>query len=306
MITYNHEDFISEAIQSVIDQDCPNIQLVISDDASSDDTPAIIKGFYEKHPSVILPNINKSNVGLTKNFNLALEKCSGEYITFLDGDDIFCPGKLLVQYKFMSENPQFVLSYHDVEVFSSATNEHIYNWQDRFIGRNLSPAELVRYGPVLPYLGVMMRREYVPPKANESIPFGSDWLFWIESLMKGNSQAGFINLILGRYRRYSGNLTKDWDWKIEDQLNTLAIVEKTWPVLSKASKKRKAEIYLISIIRFLRKRELGKALKAVRLMVKYGYPNYFILLRLPIRELIFFIKARYRFDDLVESLFKST
>ncbi len=304
MITYNQADFVAEAIQSVIDQDYPNIQLVISDDASSDDTPAIIQDFYERNPKVILPNINKSNIGITKNFNLALERCNGEYVTFLDGDDVFSPGKLSHQQEFMSENPQFAVSYHDIEVFLSTTGEHLYNWKDRFIGRNISIAELVRYGPVLPYHGVMIRRECMPRKVDESIPVGSDWLLWIESLIYCNSQAGFINLTLGRYRRYSGNITRAWAWKIKDQLSTLAIVEKSWPDLSSASRKRKAEIYLIDTIINFRKKEFGKALQAVGLMFKYAYPNFCILLRLPIREFIFLIKTRGRFDDLVESLFK--
>jgi glycosyltransferase involved in cell wall biosynthesis len=303
MLTYNQADFVSDAIQSVINQSYPNIQLVISDDASSDDTPAIIKDFYEKNPKVILPNINQSNIGITKNFNLALERCDGEYVALLDGDDIFFPGKLSHQQKFMCENPQFTITYHDVEVFLSTTGEHIYNWKERFIGKNISTSELVRYGPVLPYPGIMIMRECMPLKLDESISVGSDWLLWIESLINCNSQAGFINLTLGRYRRHSGNITKDWDWKIEDQLSTLAIVEKTWPDLSAASKKRKAEIYLIDTILNLRKREFGKALKAVGLMFKCAYPNFLILLRLPIRELIFFIRARGRVDDLVESLF---
>jgi glycosyltransferase involved in cell wall biosynthesis len=304
MITYNQADFVADAIQSVIDQDYPNIQLVISDDASSDDTPAIIRDFYEKNPEVILPNINKTNVGITKNFNLALEKCKGEYVAFLDGDDIFFPGKLSHQQEFMSENPQFAISYHDIEVFLSTTGEHIYNWQDRFIGRNISVAELVRFGPILPYPGVMIRRECMPHQLNENIPVGSDWLMWIVSLINCNGQAGYIDLTLGRYRRHSGNVTKYWDWKIKDQLSTLAVVEKTWPVLSAASKKRKAEIYLIDTILNLRKREFGKALKAVGLMVKYAFPNFLTLLRLPIREITFFISARGRLDDLVKSLFK--
>lgn len=304
MITYNQAGFVSEAIQSVLDQDYPNIQLVVSDDASSDDTPAIIQDFYEKNPEVILPNINKSNIGITKNFNLALERCNGEYVTFLDGDDFYFPGKLSHQQKFMSENPQFALSYHDIEVFVSTTDEHIYNWQDRFIGKDVSISELVRYGPVLPYLGVMIRRECMPRKVDERIPVGSDWLLWIESLINCNSQAGFINLTLGRYRRYAGNITRAWTWKIEDQLTTLAIVEKSWPDLSAASRKRKAEIYLIDTILNLRKREFRKARKTVGLMFKHAYPHPLVLLRLPIRELIFLIKARGRFDDLVESLFK--
>jgi glycosyltransferase involved in cell wall biosynthesis len=306
MITYNQADFVSDAIQSVIDQTYPNIQLVISDDASSDDTPVILKDFYEKNPKLILLNVNKSNMGITKNFNVALERCTGEYVVFLDGDDIFLPEKLDRQQKFMLENPQFAVSYHDVEVFLSKTGEHLFNWKDRFISKNITTSELVRYGPILPYPGVMIRRECMPQKLDERIAVGSDWLFWIETLINCNNQGGFINTTLGRYRRHSGNVTKAWDWKIEDQLATLAIVEEKWSDLSTACKKRKAEIYLIDAILKFRKKEFGKAFIAVGLTLKYAFPNFLILLRLPIRELIFFIKKRGRLDDLVESLFRET
>ena len=75
MITYNNAEFVSDAILSVINQDYSNIQLVISDDASIDETPEIINSFQQKYPNKIIVNINKSNLGITKNTNSALKKC---------------------------------------------------------------------------------------------------------------------------------------------------------------------------------------------------------------------------------------
>lgn len=304
MLTYNQADFVSDAIRSVLDQDYPNIQLVISDDASVDHTSEVIRYYYQQNPDVILPIYNKMTLGLTKNFNQALAKCKGKFVAFLDGDDILLPGKLTHQQKFMSENPQFAISYHGIEVFSSSTGQKLYMWHDRYIGKNITAFDLVRYGPFLPYPAVMIRRECMPAELDENIPIGSDWLLWIESLKNCNGQAGFLNLTLGRYRRHAGNVTKEWGWKIKDQLTTLAIVEKTWPDLVAASKKRKAEIYLLDTISKLGKSEYEKAFRAAGLMFKYAYPNFFILLRLPIRELIFFLKSSGRLDDLIVSLFR--
>ena len=303
MITYNNAEFVSDSILSVINQDYSNIQLVISDDASIDETPEIINSFQQKYPNKIIVNINKSNLGITKNTNLALKKCTGEFVTFLDGDDIFLPGKLNLQVKYMLKYPQYPLTYHDVEVFLSSTGKKIYNWRDRFIHKNISASTLVRLGPVIPSQSVMIKQSCLPNALDENIIIGFDWIVWIESMMNCKHEAGYLDLTLARYRRHTGNLTNSWSWKMKDQLTTLNIVENTWNELALECKQRKSEIYLISAIRNLVKREYRKAFHEAILMIKFAFPHFLVLLRLPIRELTFFFKLGAKFDDLMRSLF---
>ena len=89
--TYNHERFIAQAIESVLEQDFPAAerQVIVVDDGSTDRTPEIVKQF---EPQVRL--LRKENGGQASAFNAGIPECQGEVIAFLDGDDWWAPGKL--------------------------------------------------------------------------------------------------------------------------------------------------------------------------------------------------------------------
>jgi hypothetical protein len=89
--TYNHEQFIEQAIASVLEQDFAqsDVEIVVVDDGSTDRTPEIIRRF---EPHVRL--IRKTNGGQASAFNLGIPQCKGEIIAFLDGDDWWARGKL--------------------------------------------------------------------------------------------------------------------------------------------------------------------------------------------------------------------
>jgi len=89
--TYNHERFIAQAIESVLEQDFPasEREVIVVDDGSTDRTPEIVKQF---EPQVRL--LRKENGGQASAFNAGIPKCKGEIVAFLDGDDWWAPGKL--------------------------------------------------------------------------------------------------------------------------------------------------------------------------------------------------------------------
>ena len=85
IISYNQENYIGETIQSAIDQDYPNVEIIVSDDGSKDKTPAIILEYANRYPSKIIPILKKKNSGITANCNTALRACTGEFIVFFGG-----------------------------------------------------------------------------------------------------------------------------------------------------------------------------------------------------------------------------
>lgn len=89
--TYNHERFIENAINSVLEQDFPvgSREIIVVDDGSTDRTPEILRMF---EPQIRI--LRKSNGGQASAFNLGIAECRGEIIAFLDGDDWWAPGKL--------------------------------------------------------------------------------------------------------------------------------------------------------------------------------------------------------------------
>jgi glycosyltransferase involved in cell wall biosynthesis len=108
-ITYNHEKFIAQAIESVLMQetDFP-VELVIGEDCSTDGTRAIVQEYAAKYPGVIRPLLPDRNLGMAKNYEAVRLACRGKYIAWLEGDDYWIlPEKLQMQVDLMEANPHF-------------------------------------------------------------------------------------------------------------------------------------------------------------------------------------------------------
>jgi glycosyltransferase involved in cell wall biosynthesis len=89
--TYNHEQYIEQAIASVVEQDCPasEVEILVVDDGSADNTPTIIKKFGAR-----VRSIRKENGGQISAYNIALPELRGQIVAFLDGDDWWPKEKL--------------------------------------------------------------------------------------------------------------------------------------------------------------------------------------------------------------------
>ena len=116
-ITYNHEKYISEALDSFIAQDTPfPIEFIIADDCSSDSTPEIIKQ-YAALDSRIVPVLRSKNLGPNQNFAAAANLVKGQYLALCEGDDYWTdPTKLNQQVKFLDANADYALCFHQVNI----------------------------------------------------------------------------------------------------------------------------------------------------------------------------------------------
>src|SRR5260221_6535487 len=110
---YQHEAFIAECLDSIVSQDYPAVEVVVSDDASRDRTPDILREYAARYPQVTAI-LNETNVGVSANCNRSLERCSGTYVALFAGDDVMLPGKLRAQVDFMEAHPECVISYLDL------------------------------------------------------------------------------------------------------------------------------------------------------------------------------------------------
>ena len=103
-LSYNHEAYVVEALNSVINQTYPNIELLIADDYSTDNSVGIIQKWLENHPNVFFL-ANEKNLGNTKTFNQLAKKAKGEFIIDLAADDILLPNCIEKQVKaFQNSN----------------------------------------------------------------------------------------------------------------------------------------------------------------------------------------------------------
>lgn len=108
--TYNRAQFILDAVQSVVDQDYGNIQHIIVDDGSSDNTKDLINKFIDDD---VLEYYHQRNQGQSTARNVALSKAKGEYVCFLDSDNVWLPGKLREQVNYLTHHPDIDIVYGD-------------------------------------------------------------------------------------------------------------------------------------------------------------------------------------------------
>ena len=116
MITYNHQDFIKEAIDGVLIQETNfEVELIVADDNSSDDTARVVKTFIENHPKggQIRYIRHIQNKGMMRNFVWAMLESSGKYIALCEGDDYWTdPLKLQKQFDILENNSNIVVCHH--------------------------------------------------------------------------------------------------------------------------------------------------------------------------------------------------
>ena len=112
-ITYNQEKYIAQCLDGFIIQKVDfSFEIVISDDCSTDNTKKIIDTYVSKYPAIFKDVSPSKNLGSTKNFYHVLEKASGKYIAYCEGDDYWIDeNKLQMQVDFLETNPEYGICY---------------------------------------------------------------------------------------------------------------------------------------------------------------------------------------------------
>jgi len=118
MITYNHENFIKDAIEGILMQKTSfPIELIIGEDCSTDNTRKIVKDYEEKYPEIIFAQYSEKNLGMINNFLNVLQAARGKYIALCEGDDYWTdPLKLQKQVDFLEANPEYVICANRTKV----------------------------------------------------------------------------------------------------------------------------------------------------------------------------------------------
>src|SRR5215212_7904518 len=117
LLTYNHERYVAQAIESVLAQRGVDFELVVSEDHSTDGTRAIVEEYAARHPDRIRVLPSPQNVGMTRAFARGIEAARGTYVALLDGDDYWTsPDKLRLQTDFLDAHPECAICFHNVTV----------------------------------------------------------------------------------------------------------------------------------------------------------------------------------------------
>jgi glycosyltransferase involved in cell wall biosynthesis len=121
MMAYNHEKFIVEALEGIINQVRNfDIEIVVGEDCSTDSTRQIILEYADKYPRLLKLIMHKKNIGAQTNQIAVFNACKGTYIAMCEGDDYWTdPYKLQKQVDFLEANPDYAMCFHAVNVLEN-------------------------------------------------------------------------------------------------------------------------------------------------------------------------------------------
>ncbi len=171
--TYNSSEYISDCLNSLLDQTYNNIEIVVCDDASTDNTVDIVNEL-KKIESRIQLFVNEKNLGITLNMNNGIHNCNGKYIAILDGDDWSYPERIAKQVKVMEDDPEIVLCSSFMQICDENLNPvttRKYPLSDNDIRK-----AMVRYNPIS-HPGSMWRAETLKKTSlyNNHFPIARDY-----------------------------------------------------------------------------------------------------------------------------------
>ncbi len=222
MPTYNHELYISEAIESVLLQRCDfNFRMIISDDCSTDNTFEIVKAYQKMYPEKIVIYRNPQNVGLINNYIETFNKCDAKYLAILETDDYWVdPNKLQEQVSIMENDPLIGLVHsRSATVYENGElkiNYHLYE-SEKIYGELFADLINGSYG-IVP-LTVCFRRDLLKKLDFEFLTNSNlktvDAFLWPEFSM--HTKFKFLDSIVGYYRvlESSESNSKDQDKQIK-------------------------------------------------------------------------------------------
>jgi glycosyltransferase involved in cell wall biosynthesis len=315
IIAYNQERFISEAIESVLAQTYANIEIVVADDGSTDGTQEIISRFARENPGKFKLALSPKNTGIAGNFNRGLKLCSGEFIAWLGGDDLWLPDKIEKQIAYMQAHPEVTGCHTDAEVFVSRTGEslgrfsELYGWGAGTLpegGVELFFDVRIRMLPST----VMIRAEAARGhRFDERLKYANDWLFDIEAFRNG--RMGAVNEVLARYRQHGKNANAGEELKTtasEETMIALAIVSVRYPELFPLVRARRSSLYLIEMVKAVEKNDLDRARAFLRMSLREGHKVRGMLLYLGLflglHRMLSTIKGSARLRSLARSFVK--
>lgn len=166
MITYNHADYLAEAIEGIVNQRCDfSFELIIGEDASKDATREIALEYQRRYPHIVRVLCSASNVGMNINGQRTFDAARGEFVAFCEGDDYWCsPDKLTKQVEVITRDPDVGIVHTDwVRSRRDDQRWHV-DWRrsaHRGIPSNLLEGYLFRafyYPKILRTCAVLLRR----------------------------------------------------------------------------------------------------------------------------------------------------
>lgn len=206
MITYNHEKFIAQALDSVLMQRVNfDYEIVIGEDRSTDATREIVLAYRDLHPDRIRLLLPEENLGMHRNFVETYRACRGQYVAMLEGDDYWTDSeKLQKQVEFLDRNPGCSICFHPVEVIGAGNHGTSSVFPANFT-REVSTLEDLVVENFIPNCSAVFRRGLVGeiPGWFYTLRQG-DWPFHVLNALHGD--IGCLGEVMAVYRVHEGGV----------------------------------------------------------------------------------------------------
>lgn len=252
MPVYNGEKYIKFAIDSVLNQTLKDFEFIIVNDGSKDNTENIIKSYKDERIKYYYKK--NSGPGIARNFGMSLAK--GEFIAFIDSDDIYMPNKLEEQVKALTNNKSSGLLYCDIEIINHE-GEHISYIKDEF-----------RYTRKEDIRAYMLFRQIIPSPPSIMIRYecykngyryggnsfmAEDYEFFLN--LSKEFEFYYLPLMLYKYRKHEFNLTNDLIKTQQLEIDVL---------------KKYSDDDIINIVNYSNFPDLEKGLLIAKIFIKIG------------------------------------
>ena len=218
MPIYNAEKYLVDTLNSIYEQDYTSIEIVLVDDCSQDNSAKIICEYQNAHPEIIY-HLQEKNMGAGAARNKALELANGQYVAFLDSDDIWLHGKISRQIALMQKSKS-PFSYTAIEMMdeNGKTIKGKRNIKER------CDYEYLLHNTIIATSSVIIDRALLGDFRMPLRRGGQDYATWLMLLRNGAVAQG-INEALVRYRVASGSLSSNklksfkqvWEIQTQDE-----------------------------------------------------------------------------------------
>ncbi|BAJ01459.1 glycosyltransferase [Shewanella violacea] len=208
---YNHANYIAECLKSLINQDYPNVEIIICDDGSSDNSVEVIKEWVSNNPDANISFFEQENKGVCRTLNKLIQLTSGEYISLCASDDVLTSDSLSARYHFLANKREsaVISDSFTIDEYSKVTDSssisHLYRGnlnklQDDIVNECVYNWAIA--GPVL----LIKKSLYNSVGLYDETLLTEDRDFYLRLLAGGHLT--FINQPLAKYRVHSGNASR--------------------------------------------------------------------------------------------------
>jgi len=221
MPTYNHDRFIGEAIGSVLSQSFTNLELIIVDNHSQDRTCQVVASFSDQRVRYV-KFANNGVIAASRNHGISLAQ--GEYLAFLDSDDIWLPGKLEEQAEILRAPGSPVMTYSRYRTIAgAAVSDKVYPSLRRCVSGDVFNALYLRH--FIACSGVMAKKKYIVEAGgfdeSPELLAVEDMDLWLKLSLLGDIQCASREPLF-HYRVHPDNLSRGYFKKYKRALTLLS------------------------------------------------------------------------------------